>query len=193
AFNSRQHLRAAAVAFLGDYRNVRSHLSCREVLNEVISMAIMENLPSPRYFPRPRLWRRFLRYWKQYCEENPGTDAAARKSAWAAVVCNRDGVQRALRVWDELGEHARAEGEAILGNLLRHPSRISEQLVTVRAIQTLAMLDVLDYREHVFNLGQYAETGDEPGDLLHWDAVAPSPTVELGDTQAASAEMGEAI
>ena len=193
AFNSRQHLRAAAVAFLGDYRNVRSHLSCREVLNEVISMAIMENLPSPRYFPRPRLWRRFLRYWKLYCEENPGTDAAARKSAWAAVVCNRDGVQRALRVWDELGEHARAEGEAILGNLLRHPSRISEQLVTVRAIQTLAMLDVLDYREHVFNLGQYAETGDEPGDLLHWDAVAPSPTVELGDTQAASAEMGEVI
>jgi len=181
------------VAYLGDYRNVRSHLSCREVLNEVFAMAIMEHLPSPRYFPRPRLWRRFRRYWKQYCQENPGADAAAQKSAWAAVVCNRDGVRRALWVWDQLGDNARSEGEAILGDLLRHPARISEQLVTVRALQTLAMLDVLDYREHVFELGQYAETGDEPGDLLHWDAVAPSPTVELGDSQAVSAELGDSL
>src|SRR5690606_23084113 len=98
---------------------------------------------------------------------------------WAAVVGNRDGVQRALLSWDQLGQDAAAKGEAILGNLLRHPSRISEQLVTVRAIQTLAMLDVLDYREHVFHLGQYGETGDEPGELLNWDVVAPSPTVEL--------------
>ncbi len=193
AFNTREHLRAATVAFLGDYRNVRSHLAAREVLNEVFTMAIMENLAPPRYFPQPRLWRRFRRYWAHYCQENPGTDAAAQKCAWAAVVGNRDGVQRALLSWDQLGQDAAAKGEAILGNLLRHPSRISEQLVTVRAIQTLAMLDVLDYREHVFHLGQYGETGDEPGELLNWDVVAPSPTVELGDTQAMSADVGEPL
>lgn len=193
AFTSRQHLRAAAVAYLGDYRNVRSHLSCREVLNEVFAMAIMEHMPSPKYFPRPQLWRRFRRYWKLYCQENPGTDAAAQKSAWAAVVCNRDGVRRALWAWDKLGDNARAEGEAILGNLLRHPSRISEQLVTVRALQTLAMLDILDYREHVFHLGQYAETGDEPGELLSWDVVSPSPTVELDDAPSVTAELGDSL
>ncbi len=181
-FGAAEHVRAATVAYLADYNGVRSMLSSWEIMDEVFSLAQLDHVPLPRYVPRPRLWHKFKRFWREYRPAADGErDTAAKLSAWAAVVANRDGVRRALDAWDRLGVHARTEGESCLGNLLRHPSRISEQLVTIRTIQTLAMLDVLDYREHVFQLGQYAETGDEAADLLSWDAVEASPTAEWGE------------
>ena len=54
------------------------------------------------------------------------------------------------------------EGERRLGEILQHPGRITEQLLTLRMIETLTVLDVLHYREHIFKLGQY----DEGHDLL---------------------------
>ena len=74
-------------------------------------------------------------------------------------------------MWARLGEGARAEGERILGELLFHPNRITEQLVALRTIQTLAVLSVLGYREHVYKLGQYADMGDEADALLEWKTV----------------------
>ena len=50
------------------------------------------------------------------------------------------------------------KGSGRLGEILLHPDRVSEQLLTLRMIQTLTVLDVLHYREQVFTLGQY---GDE--------------------------------
>ena len=61
---------------------------------------------------------------------------------------------------------ARRVGELTLAELLRHPERITDQLVTLRAVQTLALIDVLNYREHIFNLGRYEDSQDDPGDLL---------------------------
>ncbi len=62
-------------------------------------------------------------------------------------------------------------GETILAEILRHPGRITEQLVTMRAIQTLAILDVLNYRQHVYELGQYAAAGDAQEALLKWQTL----------------------
>ena len=69
-------------------------------------------------------------------------------------------------VWTRLGHGAREEGERRLADLLRHPDRITDQLVTLRAIQTLAMLDVLNYREHVFRLGEYEDLTGQIQELL---------------------------
>ena len=48
----------------------------------------------------------------------------------------------------------------------RHPERVTDQIVTLRIVQTLSLIDMLNYREHVFRLGRYGDAGNEPGDSL---------------------------
>jgi len=76
------------------------------------------------------------------------------------------GPASALLAWDRYGDDARGKGERILAEILRHPERTSEILVTLRCVQTLSVLDILLYREHVYRLGRYAESGDGPGGAL---------------------------
>ena len=112
---------------------------------------------------RPQLRRTFGRWWAVHGRD----DKHARRAVWRAVAHDVGGLRRALRASAQLGpDGARAKGAARLAELLRHPGRISEQLVTLRAVQTLALVDLLNYREHVFRLGAYAELGDAPGPLL---------------------------
>ena len=57
------------------------------------------------------------------------------------------------------------------------PGRLSGQLVTLRAVSTLAMIDVLNYREHVWRLGEYAADGDDARALLKLQDDPDVPTV----------------
>jgi hypothetical protein len=160
----REHIRAATAAYRADFRGVRSLLSCQEILRETAS-AILSQPP----LPFPWLWRPYLRgAFKRWCKQH-GTPAtrSGRRAFWRAIAHDVDGVGRALRTWARYGpEEARARGAEELGDLLRHPGRISEQMVTLRTVQTLALIDLLNYREHVYRLGDYAAVGDEPGDAL---------------------------
>ncbi|MBI1900771.1 MAG: ion transporter [Planctomycetia bacterium] len=164
AVSTPEHLRALACAYLADFRGLRRLLSCREILNEVYAGAAGEQLVAPAPLPRLALRRALGRYWKLHGQGS----AEARRAAWRATIHNFDGVRSALVVWSRLGESAFAEGCRVLADLLRHPARITEQIVTLRTVQTLSLLDVLDYREHVYELGRYADCGDEAGDWLAW-------------------------
>ena len=90
----------------------------------------------------------------------------ARIAAWRATVHNIEGARDAMVAWAKHGDGTRARGEHILAELLRHPERLTEQLVTLRAVQTLSLIDVPNYREHIFRLGGYEEAGDDPGHAL---------------------------
>jgi hypothetical protein len=83
---------------------------------------------------------------------------------WRAIAHDVDGAASALVAWATPG--ARERGEQLLAEIARHPERISEMLVTLRAVQALSLLDILLYREHVYRLGRYAESGDEAGPAL---------------------------
>jgi hypothetical protein len=163
-FSTPDHLRAAAVAYLADLRGVRRHLSAEAVLQEVAAKATVEPLRPRSWLPAPRLHRRFRRYWQSHGFGDPATETAV----WRAVRENAWGARDALLAWSRHGDEVAAVGERILGELLLHPSRLLDQLVTLRVIQTLSILDVLNYREHVYRLGRYAEMGDSPGNLLDW-------------------------
>ena len=52
---------------------------------------------------------------------------------------------------------ARRTGEELAVELMRHPGRITEELVTMRVVQTLSIVDLLNYRNHVWRLGEYGE------------------------------------
>ncbi|MCA9073093.1 MAG: hypothetical protein KDA84_29425, partial [Planctomycetaceae bacterium] len=164
AFSTPEHLRAAAVAYLADYRGVRSALSAPAILREVVRLAETEPLMPGKLFPRWFLKRKFKRYWAKHGFGNRHT----RKTAWRAILNNFWSSADALTVWCEQDEFNPECGERLLGEMLLHPGRISEQLVTVRGIETLAMMDILCYREHVYHLGRYEEMGDDAGELLSW-------------------------
>jgi hypothetical protein len=182
AFSSADHHRAAAVAYLSDMRGVRRHLSADRIVEEVIAQAVTEPPSAAPWRPAPRLRRAFRRYWKQH---GIG-DRLGRRAAWRAVRRNTWGAADSLMAAHRHGAKAADEGERLLGELLLHPSRIIDQLVTVRAIQTLAVLDVLNYREHIHALGRYADSGDLPGELLDWntDRAAAFPEAPTTGQQA---------
>jgi hypothetical protein len=153
--STREHLRAVACAYHGDLDGVRSLLSGRDVLAEVAARAAREGL-HPRVLLKPRLFALFRRYWEAHGEG----DRRARRAAWRAIAHDVDGAQEALRAWGEAGAGMRERGERVLADLVRHPERITGMLVTLRTVQTLSLLDILLYREHVYRLGRYAESGD---------------------------------
>lgn len=158
SLSTRQHLRAAAIAVHADLNGVRTHLFARPTLAEILHTTQAKPSFRDRLSPRFKLNAAFRRYW----QSTGMTEEAARRSAWKAVLRNEGGVAAALVAWDTFGEDVEREGERRLGELLQHPGRITEQLLTLRLVETLTVLDVLHYREHIFKLGQY----DEGHDLL---------------------------
>ena len=170
AFHTKEHLRAATIAYVADLDQIRVHLTPRRILNKVFQNA-MNRPPSPSgLMPHLLLKRKFNRYWAEYGFGG----RAEKKTAWRAVVNNVWQAKDALIVWADPTKDPQVEGERRLGRLLLHPRRVSEQIVTVRAIQSLAVLDVLNYREHIYKLGRYGDMGDYPGTLLTWSTSTSS-------------------
>lgn len=154
AFSTPQHLRAAAVAIHADIRGIRSHLFAESLLNEVFRTTEAESTFWDRFSIRLRLRGHFNRYWRRF----ELTSSSAKRRAWRATLLNDNGVATALLAWAKHGEQVRHKGEKLLGQLLLHPGRISEQLMTLRMVQTLTMLDIQHYREQIMSLGQYEQT-----------------------------------
>lgn len=91
-----------------------------------------------------------------------------KRAAWATLAADVDGAREAFdaaRIPVPERSAARKATESRLADALRHPARITEQLVTLRTIQTLSLVDVRDYRQHVWHLGEYGAEGDT-GDVL---------------------------
>ena len=151
AFSSRSHLRAAGIAVHADLYGIRSHLFAKTLLADVYRTTEATSSLRDHLLPRFQLRAAFRRYWKAH---GP-SDRAARRRAWKATIRDENGVAGALLAWGQFGGEVHREGETRLGKLLLHPDRISEQVVTLRMIQTLTVLDVLHYREQVLELGQY--------------------------------------
>ena len=184
ALSTRQHLRAAGIAVHADLRGVRRHLLGQTLLEHVYQTT--EAVPSwrDRLKPRFRLRRAFKAWWQKHGDvlatsrESSGGNSAReggnsetsvsrpeghrRAAAWKATLRNEDGVADALLAWAQHGDNLVAEGERRLGDILVHPDRLTEQLLTLRTLQTLSLLDLLHYREQVFEIGDYpAEQRDE--------------------------------
>jgi hypothetical protein len=152
-----EHLRAAAVAFRADYGGLRACLAGRTILEDVYAVAAGLPARPPRVLPQMRLWLAFRGYWAAH-----GVGGVrARRRAWRATLHDVDGVAAALRTWRRLGEErAREAGEELLADVLRHPGQVTEQVVCLRAVQTLSLIDVRNYRVHVRRMGGF----DEPQD-----------------------------
>ncbi|MDH3591688.1 MAG: ion transporter, partial [Planctomycetota bacterium] len=63
---TRQHLRAAACAYVADFDGVRRRLSTQELLQEIYERAVHDDLLPSAIVPRPRLYRIFRRWWNAH-------------------------------------------------------------------------------------------------------------------------------
>lgn len=151
AFTTRAHLRAAGIAIHADLHGVRSRLFARKLLQDVYGTTEERPKWTDRLSPRFRLRSAFRRYWSAH-----GTDdVLARRTAWRATLKNENDIQPALHAWAEHGDDVSSIGEKLLGDVLSHPGRITEQLLALRTIQSFTVLDVLHYRDQIRELGQY--------------------------------------
>ena len=96
------------------------------------------------------------------------TTKRVKRALWRALQADVDGARESLsavRAAHGLpggADEGKALAEESLAAALRHPARVTEQLVTLRAVQTLTLVDVRNYRRHVWSLGDYEKNGD-PG------------------------------
>ena len=101
-----------------------------------------------------------------------------KRALWRALQADVDGAREclaAVRAGHELpggAKAARTLAEESLAASLRHPARVTEQLVTLRSVQTMTLVDVRNYRRHNWSLGGYEKSGDPGAVLLDVDPGA---------------------
>ncbi|MEZ6017406.1 MAG: hypothetical protein R3F49_19995 [Planctomycetota bacterium] len=151
--------RALILAFHADLDGVRAYLAGEAVVVAAAREALLSSL-GPRWFVRPGLRGRVSRWWARRGIAASGeTDPAAlerlRSAVWVAISQDLDGARAAFEAVEVDPAAAAQLGEDRLTALLRHPGQLSEQLTTLRTIQTITLVDVRNYRSHIHRLGQY--------------------------------------
>jgi hypothetical protein len=158
---------AVTSAWIANKDQVRTLLSAERWRAEVLPALLRDGAPgSP--------WGDLGRWLRAQCFGHPvdrwlevhGRDVGRRalrqlRRAWAHDV---HGVRTVLTAWSKLPEGASPTDTAI--NVLRDVHRagraVRRDLQTLRAVQSMAVLDVRNYRDLVFRLGDFAAEGEDP-------------------------------
>ncbi|MFT5731738.1 MAG: hypothetical protein ACJAZN_000161 [Planctomycetota bacterium] len=117
---------------------------------------------------------------KELARRQKKTERRIKRALWRALHADVDGAREALAAVRHAHAHAggaagaKAAAEDDLAAALRHPARVTEQLVTLRAIQTLTLVDVRNYRRHIWSLGEFAKNEDPGSILLDLGPTVPS-------------------
>ncbi len=108
----------------------------------------------------------FVRHPVDRWLERHGRDLApnVRRVLRSAYARDLHGVRRLLSAWAPLPAGASPAETAIacLRDAYRHGAAVQRDLLALRAVQSLAVLDVRNYRDLVFQIGDYAADGEDP-------------------------------
>ncbi|NUQ60892.1 MAG: hypothetical protein HUU20_00275 [Pirellulales bacterium] len=167
---SSQSLRAVALAYTIDYEGVRTRLAATRLLQQAFNDALAEKprrwslagLPEwslAAAWRRVRCRSRLFELFEQPEFSHFGEEQRSR--CRRLVYCRRGELARALRDLTGRSGHADPVEHArrILASVAQDPSPWSRQLVVLRAVQTLSVLDLKTYCDLVYELGEYAGCG----------------------------------
>jgi len=152
-------IRAVTIAWLIDYRGCRSLITApRDVRRAFESFLSNPGDARPQRRLRRRAHRRLLRDWITEAGLQD-RDEHTRGLLRRAFASNRGRVRSLLQLLAENGgaATARRQGLETLAAVARHPQPWTRQLVSLRAIQTLCVLDILNTRRAVGELGAYGD------------------------------------
>jgi hypothetical protein len=157
---------AATCAWIADKDDVRTLLHAERWRTEVMP-ALIERGPKGAWWQR--CWR-FVRgcfvehpvdrWLKRHGRGLPASAGAPQRHAYERG--GRD-VRVLLDAWVQLPEGASPAETAIecLRQAYRHGASTRRDILALRAVQSMAVLDVRNYRDLVFQLGDYASDGED--------------------------------
>lgn len=166
--------RAIAIAYTIDYRKIRSTLEAARQLHRVFGEVEGEGKPQSRRwwqcftfrpFGKARFNRMLDRLFAQpefakyaeHCE-------ACRCAAWR----DRARINRALKrlAGKKAGPNPVEQAREILRSVGRDPATWSQQLLVLRTVQTISVLDLQAYCDLVAELGEYGPASREPEEAM---------------------------
>lgn len=149
--------RAVAIAWVIDYKDCRTLITAQRD----IERAFESFLASPGDArPKRGFWRKdHRRLFESWIATSPlrDRDEAAMDLLRRAYAGNRGRVRTLIKGLHKAGgaRQARRSGLSILATVARHPAPWSRQLLTLRTVQSLCVLDILNARDLVKELGGY--------------------------------------
>lgn len=172
ASRSNEILRALATAYSINYKKLPSLLNARDVLETAFDHAIehlgyvqndrfvkkglrffYRTVKTCGYTIKDRDYRDFQLFWSQ--SRFADAPAKHKKWCWKTYLSRRADLKDALYFLTESGDVSIAED--IIQDIIRNPTPWTEEILAIRTVQTLSVLDVLNYRGHVAILGDYPE------------------------------------
>jgi hypothetical protein len=167
-------MRALVTAYITDHDSLRSRLSAPDWAREFIEEAIEEAEPPPGTRMRRAVFcgllglrkrrRELRRLFREYVELSPElrvAPPAARRKVLRRLLASGE---EAERLWRFAVEGLRREaggGDCAVREALKRAARDyalwTRKLITLRAVQTLTVLDIRAYRDMVWETGGYAE------------------------------------
>ena len=161
-----ESIRAMAVAYAIDFRQVRSRLRAvrriRRAMDELAATL-------PRCLSLPAIWCRLRRgrLAKRVLQRSDfaAYDQKQRKAFLRTLYHGRGPALDAVRLLarSDTPEDLLADTHATLLPIGRDPAGWTRQLVILRAVQTLSVLDLKTYRDLVAELGEYDAQGESSG------------------------------
>jgi hypothetical protein len=165
-------LRAACIAWLIDYRGVARLLDIEQQIDSLLADPSLRNAPPWR--TRLRLGMARLVRMRVFLRPDPFEQSFARYEAargWSGLASEERRIRQLAYRLDQGGVRGRIdevldrgvpgraaeEGRRLLAEIAAYPGTWSTQVLTVRTVQVLAVLDLMHLRETVEALGRYRE------------------------------------
>lgn len=158
---------AVTSAWLADVDEVRSLLRAERWRTQVLPELLVAGAGGGFWravWARVRGWFAVSlvdRWWQRHGRELPAAALPALRFAFAR---DWQGARAVLTAWAKLpaGSSPTATAVERLQALYRQGARFRRELLVLRAVQSLMLLDLRNYRELVFRIGQYAADGEDP-------------------------------
>lgn len=156
---------AVTCAWIADQHDVRTLHGAARWQDEVWQPLIAARA-RPTCGQRARLWWAGLfglpeveRWLERYGRGSSRAAAAALRAAWLGDI---GGTRELLSAWLELpdGQTPATAATGLLRRAFQHGPAVRRDLMALRAIQSLAVLDIRNYRDLVFQLGDYGADGE---------------------------------
>ena len=159
----RDATRAVAIAWLIDYQRCRTLLTAQRDIERAFE-TFLSNPGDAR--PKARLFRNESeRRFTSWIAQSPFRDRAPSDLSLLrrAYASNRGRVRSLMNDLHAAGgaERASENGLRTLASVARHPAPWSRQLLTLRTVQSLCVLDILNARDLVAELGGYPGCGPQ--------------------------------
>jgi hypothetical protein len=163
---------AVTVAYATDRQGVRTLLDARRWLREELPRLLAEPQPGSWYGD---LWRAFeawlepsaVEVWLRVHQPERRLRVRERYRLRRAHMADVASTRRMLAVWNALprGTSPEQRAEQLLRSAFRERSAVRRELAALRAIQSMSVLDIRNYRDLVFRLGEYAQDGEDAANV----------------------------